>query len=425
MDIEGFVDVLVKRWPVGVAVALASVVIGALIGVTLPPIYEAQALILVSRPPVQVGTPPDPTGPGLKIGEVLSQDLPAAAVVEFANSDGVIRTLTEDLQPPREIRERLVARLVPGTNLVELVVRGRDPKQTAVLGNAWARVVDAAGDAILQADANATHDFFATQVQDAAANLAGAQKALRDFDVTTPLGLLQARVNVITGQISNYESRLTDLGVSLRSQTATLAGINGQLLGQPKTLTLTKPVITDPFLMQAASEVTRHGVLESSTLALKSQELNPVYLQLDQARADAEIRILASQEEGAAIRQTISQLRDEIGGLRARLADGQLRRAALAGAANTASQTYSVLVERRNETHVASVVRGKSVRAIVDAVAPRAPVAPKKHVILVLSSLFGCMLGVLSMLVVEYSVTPRPRVTTVPGALKAEPRLET
>lgn len=127
------------QWRVGAALALVTIGIGATIALALPPVYQSEAFVVVrNAKDTPVAPPPGPLT--AIFGRALSaQD----AVTEFAKSDIVKQALIESVPPPKEIDERLVAHAVTGTNLVELRVIGSDPRRVAMVGDAWARVVDA------------------------------------------------------------------------------------------------------------------------------------------------------------------------------------------------------------------------------------------------------------------------------------------
>jgi uncharacterized protein involved in exopolysaccharide biosynthesis len=307
--------------------------------------------------------------------------------------------------------------VIRSTNLVELKVRGTDPNRAAKLANEWARIVATESEALFATEANVSYAFFDTRLEEAKARLEAAEKALRGFNASSKIGILQARLNAITSQISSYQSRQTDLSVSLQKAETELAQTEAQIGRQPKTLTLSKSITTDPFLQQTASDVTKQDFAELSKLRLNSEELNPVYVNLDQSRADLSIQVAALRTERAKIADALTQMNRELTDLRSPLALQQLEQTQLTRAVENAKQVYDVLLQRREEARVASASQAGSVKPVAEAMVPLVPVSPRKALNITLAAVLGLMAGTMVALIVEYFAP----LAAVPGAVHASP----
>jgi len=159
-------------------------------------------------------------------------------------------------------------------------------------------------------------------------------------------------------------------------------------------------------VLQAASQAEKRDFIELSKLSMRNEALNPLYTNLDQARANTFIRIAAARAEYARVSQTIAQLKGELSRLQDELAAQQFQSTQLTRALNDAKQVYDVLVQRRDEAKVASASPAGSARVVSEAVAPDAPVAPRRALNMALGGILGLLGGTLLAFVLEYVARP-------------------
>lgn len=428
IDLRPYLRVLWKHRFTIVLVTVAAMLVGGLLSLLAGPVYEARGMILVTKPSFQVGAPVDPSAPGLKIGTILVSDLPTETLVAFARSAAVkqrvVKRISSNFSRVSDIGVSLFAQTVRNTNLVELTVRGKDPVLAARVANEWARIVAAESEALFSAEAQQSFAFFDSRLQEATRQLGTAERALRDFHVSSEIGVLQARVRTVTEQIASYESRLVDISVVRRKSEAELAQTETQLRLQPRTLTLSKSITNDPLLHRTASEVSQRDFVDVSKLKLRSEELNPVYMNLTQTRANLRVNVASLIAEGGRVERALETLSTELDVLRGRLARQEFSASQLARAVDHSKQVYDVLLQRREESRVASANQVGSVKLATEAITPEDPVGPRKILNMLLAGVLGLMVGVASAFVREYSGRSAPQpvrpATTAPPAMLGE-----
>lgn len=418
IDLRQYLAVLWrKRYTIG-AVSLAAIVAAGLFSFLSPPVYEAKAMVLVTKSSFQVGTPPDPGSRA--IGAVLASELRTETLVAFAQSATIMQRVGEKVSGgaarDRRLAGRLTALVIRNTNLVELRARGSDPDRVAKIANQWAAVVTAESEAVFSTEAQQSYAFFDGRLNEAKGRLETEEEVLQKFSASSKLGVLQARLNAVTGQIAAYQSRLTDLSVALQKSETELAQVETQIRRQPRTLTLSKSITTDPFLHQAASEAANRDFVELSKLKLKTEELNPVYINLDQARANLSIQAAGLRAERAKVTEAIGQLNDELNQLRGQLAVQQLLQTRLVRSVDNARSVYEVLLTRREEARVASASQTGSAKLVAEAVVPDAPVAPRKMFNLTLGAVLGLMIGTILAFAMGHFSSPAPAPVSRPVA---------
>lgn len=407
IDLGRYLRVL-WRWRYLIAAAvLAGAVLAGLYASLIPPTYEAKSMVLVSKPTLQVGSAPTGVIQGLQIGTVFVSELAAETLVAFAKSPTVLQVV--DQQLGGAVRgangTAFSAHTVRNTNLVELLARGRDPLVTAKAANVWAEVVSAQSEALFSAEAQQSFTFFDRQLRETTEQFNHAARAQRDFNARSQVALLQAQVNTATAQIASYQSRLIDIAVARRRAEVELAQTDTQLRLQPKTLTLSKSITTDPFLHQAATQGSQRDFSELSKLQLKTEEMNPVHLHLTQGKADLAVRVASLRAEQERVSTVLTQLTRSLDQLRGQLAAQQHTQAELARTVDNARQIYSVLLQRREEARLASTSQSGSARLVAAATVPESPVAPRRSLSILFGLALGLMAGVVLAFVMEHITT--------------------
>lgn len=164
--------------------------------------------------------------------------------------------------------------------------------------------------------------------------------------------------------------------------------------------------------------MTKRDFVELSKLKLSTEELNPVYINLDQAKASLSVQAPALRAEQAKVAQAIAGMNDELDQLRKRLVAQPLMQTRLARSVENAKQVYDVLLQRREEAKVASASQTGSVRLVAAAVVTDVPVGPRKVLNMTLAAILGLMTSTMMLaFVIEYFAAPAP--VTVPSSSAA------
>lgn len=410
------------RWIIGGVTVVAALIAAAVSVFVLPPVYEARALLLVTQPQVRTV---DPNSPAFRTGELniaaaLNLDLPAESVVALARSSLVRDEVAQRTGLPKErLRKALYAQSVRNTNLVELRVRFGDPLEAQKIASAWTEVVVARSSMLFSTRATASYMLFTQRLNTALDQLRAAEQALRHFNATSRISELQARLGKLVDQLASYESRHNDLTVSLARAEQELESIEAQIRREPKTLTLSKSIATDPFLREAMATASGRSFLELSRLKLRTEEQNPVYNALNQARANAAVAVQALRAEKLGVERATQEIRQEIAQIRADLANQVLTQTRLVREVENARKVYEALFQRREEARVAAATQAGTVQVALPASLPDEPVSPRPALNTVLAAVLGFLLTTFGVLIRSAWATPqepaRARATPLPA----------
>jgi uncharacterized protein involved in exopolysaccharide biosynthesis len=424
LAVRDYLRVLWRYRGIVAAATCAALVVASLMILVPPPVYEAVAVVSPVSPPTlpaagsqtafQVGgaTPglnqSPPAGPN--ITEVLTLQFPSQSLAAFAMLPGV--TAEAQRRSPLTAAtpaapDTFAAVVAPGSGplfvpygvtfgapMVELRVRSSDPARAAALANEWAAVVSDKSSGIFQAQARQSLEFFNSQVLSAQRTLAGAEDELRRFEVSDRIDELHARIQALTNQIADYQSREFNLSVSGQQAEGTLKAARSELRDQPESYTLTKAVTTDPVTTLALDGVMRPDVSALSNVRMRSEEMNSVYVALNQQAAGAAVQAGTVAAERAAVGAALRDMQAQLSSMRDRLAAGEFRQRRLSEAVDHARSMYTVLINRQEEARLAAAAtQVHAVEIALPAAVPvnRVPVHASRT--LALGGIMGLLVG--------------------------------
>lgn len=408
LDIRYYLAVFWRHRRLIIAVTLAAVLVAVPVTLMSRPVYEAVAVLSVPQATLQVGTPGGSTAAGPSISEVLNPQLPAQSLAQFAMLDGLLEAVTRSASSTTTGVHEKFAATIPrdGGNMVELGVRGSNPERVAKIANLWAAVVSEKGSGLFQAEARQSFAFFDRELQSARSRLNGSEEALRRFNARSRVGELQARVQALTSQIAAYQSDLLDLSVRLEQTEARWNAIRSQLREQPRVYTLTKAVTTDPDAVAAA----RQDLATLSHLSLRTQELNTVYVSLDQQAANTAVQVTELRAERAATAKTMRDMQAQLSSMRNELAALQYQATQLTRTADDTRLLYAGFLKRQQETALASAATHASpVVVALEASVPAQPLPRHRGSTLAIFGILGFFLALAAALVIEYLHVPSAR----------------
>ncbi len=388
---------LIVAVTVGAAVAAA-----AASAFVLPPRYEARAVLMVTGPQVQTLEPQSPAlkaEGSLNIVTVLKPELSPEGVAALARATAIVGEVARRLSVDVERIERsLRATVVRNTNLVELRAQAPDRELAKRMVSTWAQVIIEAGRRAFTHQAQSVAETFARQLQDARIALERADIELKEFNARSRIGELQARLGKLIEQLVAYEARRNDLDIALRRAEAELSRIEAELRHEPRKIVLEKSLAGDPFLHEVVAQGSARSFLETSKLVLKSEEQNPVYNALHQARANARVSVEALRAEKIRTEEQIRAIQAEVGRVRAELAAQLLEQTRLNRRVDVARRVYEALLQRREEAQIAASSRAGTVEIVAPPGAGERPVSPRPALNAAVAGVLGFMGSLMGVL---------------------------
>ncbi len=407
LDLRYYAELLWTRRLLLLSAALGGLLIGVLAGELAVPRYRARALVQVM--------PPTPTS--LSVTDALVQTGNPLRDRQFFNtqvsvlqSRAVAERVAQKLKLPAPaggdaaalLLRSLVIEPIPETYVVAVEVTHGDPKEAALWANT---LVDVYMDYSIEGQVEAARrasEWVNERLTETQAGLQEAQdkllKSYKGQDVFVPEG----SVSTITTSIA----RLTDDHILAQARRIE---IEAELSDFAEMRRQGRPLDAIPQVGGDAAITELVGQLQALTLELtrlrgKYKEGHPevrrVQQQMQQLRADYDARVSQIEEglkaEQRQLERREAELQQAIEGHKTRAAEQSRKLTELESLkrrADSAAGLYGVLLQKLNETNIASSIQNNNIRLLDRAVPPAQAFSPRKKRIDLIALAIGLLLG--------------------------------
>jgi len=400
IDLREYINVLLKRKGIIILIFLIAVITASLVSFFyLKPVYEASAILMISKPKYQVELEP-------KIQTQFTSEVSLATyeslIKDRETEKEVIKKLNLD-QPPYELtpdslQEMITIELLKNTNLIKMNLQAGDPKLAKDIANVWAALfVEKNKDLNLQ-ESKEAQGFIKEQLIIADRNLSKIEEEIREFDETNNIEIMDNEIKGKAAKALNYDLRLADIKLSLQKEKAKKEQVIIALNKQDKVLKLSKSITEDQFFHQLISNVTNDNI----NLTYISEETNPIYYNLVEQFISADISINSLQAEEKQLKENIDHYWERIENLKQKVAQEKLTQSRLERECNTAKGVYGVLSQKSEEVKIAVATESGLVKIASLAYEPREPIKPNKKLNILIAGVLGLFVGVFVAFFLEF-----------------------
>ena len=455
IDLREYINVLIKRKGVIILIFLIAVITAALVSYFyLKPVYEASAILMISKPKYQVELEP-------KIQTQFTPEISLATyetlIKDRETEEEVIKKLNLG-QPPYELtpdnlQGMITIELLTNTNLIKMNLQASNPELAKDVVNTWAVLfveknkelnlkeskesqvfiedqlkiskqnlstieeeirefnetnkIDAVdkeitvklekimGNESRLADVKISteiekakieeigsqmisqeklisssnidrlteglkfieaKDFIEGQLELAKQNLKTKEEELKTFNQESKISLLEKEIASKINQIVNFNNRLINLKILIEQEKTNIGTAKAQLNEQEKTFILTKSIYDDASLSQLISEISEEKALLLKNLKFKSEELNSLYINLEERIISSEINLESYQTEMAQVTENIDILKNELEKDKEEFATEKLILANLERDKEVLENTYIMLDNKMKEIEIATAI---------------------------------------------------------------------
>jgi capsular polysaccharide biosynthesis protein len=202
IDLRPYFETLLLNWKWYVGTAFLAAVIALGVSFIVPPTYEATALVAVTQPGQIVQFDPR--------FEAVEDPRPLEAYPELATSDQLLENLLAEIIPPvqnveslEDLRQVVESESGRDPSLVRLIVRYRNPSETARMVNVWAELFVTRANEIYGDLGGGQVAFFESQLEEAKAELEAAEQGLIEFQA-------RDRTTIIDNELSSLRREQAD-----------------------------------------------------------------------------------------------------------------------------------------------------------------------------------------------------------------------
>lgn len=432
VNLREYLDVIRRHWWIFALTLLLAVGIAAGISLAMVPIYRASTTITIDRSPPLLLLEKS-TEFNLFADQAAAQAPDVLTLVELARSavvrEGAAARLAPDLgSAAAGAFKDLSVQQVRETELVRISVEHPDPKVAAAAANAAAESLIDMNLRDRRRRVSETRGFIEEQLNREGQRLRESEDALVAFkeqhgdislaeETTLSLQKLaeleaqrvdlrlqqrEAQTRITQGRarlsrqarISPTQWRPSPLIATLQSQ---LASLEIELSGLRQQFTDKHPRVV---ATQAKIEETRRRLNSELARSLQTEQfgVDPVYQQLTQQVAQAEVSHAALGAREQALAAAIQQYGQSVRAVPAR--EAELAR--LTRSAKESEEIYLLLSGKLQEARIAEVSIGSAIRQVDRADVPGSPVRPRHPINLLLGTMLGLILGGVAVVLQEH-----------------------
>ncbi|AEG15651.1 lipopolysaccharide biosynthesis protein [Desulfofundulus kuznetsovii DSM 6115] len=395
IDLRQYLKVLGKWRKVIALGTLLSVLTSAILSFfILPPVYEAQTLLLVVQATEKQQVYQTPQG-GLEgvVGSISR--LPVLTMNTYLGqlkSEVLLQRVIDklkldpDLYTPRTLSDMIKATVVKDSNLIDVKVQNSDPVLAARIANTLSREYLQLISEKNQEQMTRSVSFLKQQREATEKELQKAVEALKKFQAQ-PRGVavLEQEFKKKSEDLAGYESQLKMAGVELEQLSAGVARLEQELASTPKMVSVEK---LDP----------------DTGKIVTVQDVNPVYVSVSQQLSEKRAALAEKQAQVRGLKGVVDSLRAELDRLQAELTGKKVQQDKLQSEVDRLKQTVETLAQKTTETQIArSIDLGDtSVIVVSEASVPSHPVKPKKKLNIAVAFVLGLLASTALAFVLEH-----------------------
>jgi len=238
LELRDYIEVLLRRKWIIILVFFVTAIsagIGALY--LVKPVYQASALLMISKPRYQVELEPKIKTPiPLEISLETYKNLIKSADLE----EKVVKKLGLD-QPPDELTIEALDKMVsveavPKTDLIKISVKSSTPGKAKEIVNTWVALFIEENKDLNLRETKEAQSFIENQLKISEQSLSLVEEELCEFNEESRIDSLKKEIEEKLTKMMSYELKLGDVRISLKKAEAKLSQIKREMAAQEKIL---------------------------------------------------------------------------------------------------------------------------------------------------------------------------------------------
>lgn len=239
LELRDYIEVLLRRWWIIILVFFVTAIstgVGALY--LVKPVYQASALLMISKPGYQVEFEP-------KIKTRIPLEISLETYKNLIKSPDLERKVIKKLgldQPPDQLtiealNNMVSVEAVSKTDLIRISIKSGVPGKAKEILNTWVTLFIEENKDLNLRETKEAQSFIENQLEISEQNLFTAEEELCKFNEESRIDSLKKEIEEKLSKMISYELRLADIGISLEKEKAKLSQIEEQMAVQEKILT--------------------------------------------------------------------------------------------------------------------------------------------------------------------------------------------
>lgn len=421
ISLRDCIQVLINQKRVIAVITILALLISIVISFfILPPVYESKVILMASSIDMKEQLPQQAEGVANllnKLSEYPTMSL--ETYKEQINSPQVLQQTIDELKlgeyniTTAKLKDMITLNTIKDTNLITISIKYTDKKVAADIANTIARKFTDFVSTKAQEQAGKSSNYIKQQMDVEKSQLDQVLLEYKKY-LSQPRGLneLQKEVDSKLELITKYKSDLLDAQIEEQKTSASLAAAQQQLKSTPEKITVNRSLVDEPYMSQAAKDVSSKNSTELFGVKVQAEEVNESYTALMDNINNLKVVLAQTVAKKNSLQEQISNLQKDLETLQVDLAGRQHEDTIIQEKVKFAQDTYNAFLEKYEEIRIAksSAIGDASIIIISSAVEPLTIVAPNKKMNVAIAGVLGVMLSVFIAFFKEYWINTDPKV---------------
>jgi polysaccharide biosynthesis transport protein len=395
IDLREYINVLLKRKGIIILIFLIAVITVALVSFFyLKPVYEANAVIAVSKPKIINSL----------IDEISIEDY-KNLIKDVEIEKELMQKLNLD-KPPTEVTpydlERMITIEIPkDTNLIKINLQAENPKLTKDIINTWATLFVEKNKKLYFEEVKKAKTDVEEKLKLTEKDFFEIEEKMIEFNETGYVKTIEDEIEYKATKILSFKSRLIDIQLSLEKESAEKEQVSAALIEQDKILKLNKSIVDDQFFQQLISNITDAN-LKIANLTYVSEVANPIYYNLAQQLISTNISINSLIAEENQLEKNINNFNVSIEDLKKELTEKKLILSQLNREYSAKEKVYNIFYKQAEEILLTETAEADLLKITSLAYEPRVPIKPNKKLNILIAGVLGLFVGIFVAFFLEF-----------------------
>lgn len=402
ISLRELIEILLKNKILITFITIACVIVSGIFSFfIIEPTYESEAKLLVADLKI-----PKPQENGIESIIDSASNYPTFNLesykAQMKNPEILAEVIKElELDPEKynigSLANAITLENTKDTNIIKIKVKDKDPQKAADIANSLAKNFSDFISQLTEKQADKSLEYVEKQLAIEEKSLNEALIEYKKF-LQQPQGVeeMESERDSKIGSLTKYKENLMQIDIDIATYKANLQAAEKQLENTDKFITTTKSITDDPLLSNYVQQKEGKNVEDISSIDMQSQEINPLYISLQNNISETELLLVQAQSVKTNLHNKINQIQKELENLQVNLAEKRHNLELLTRKVDTARAKYNALTDKSEEIRLAQSSKiGDSAIVVSSYAYPKeVPVAPRKALNLAIAMVLGVMLGV-------------------------------
>ncbi len=367
---------------------------------TLLSVYERRVILSVEEPvtpDMEIGVFTVPTGLCLdKFFSYLpdNRDLNLEVIEKLGLAE------SPDELTPQALSQIITFSLATKSGTITINVRYSHAQKASDIANTMAEVVKEHYRVLNEAEIIRSRNFIDEQLNLVEVSLEEAKKNLEE---TVHIDSLREEIKTRSSEETWLAQEHLKIKMSLVEQEARLAKAKEELQEQDKFYLLSQSIIEDLAYEGVFEKLSKEDILALQGVKSEAQEINPVYMSLEEIVGNARVSIAGGKTKESLIQQKIEENRLALGKLQTQLSEGERDWETFTEDYNRAREDYqSIRNTHSGAVKLLAAAKTRQLRTFATAGVPSKPIEPNTKRIIFIAAVVGLLAALFLAFFLEY-----------------------